>query len=265
MSVISVPRLPDQLDVNFGPADALASMVLASDRVVRNAGIRLSISTDFYELQRVNAANRIDWYGLSPNFDPAGCQLGPDNALWLKGVDAAGDVVLCHALRLYALGRETLKHELESLRFYYDDPEVGRQLGVDIKVDVPAAAVMSGRVAYSGALWVRTDFRGFGLARIIPPLSRAIALTRWYPTYHTCVLTQSTAEKGMAKVYGYDNAEYAIWYTKLPGFAPFLKSALCWMTTEAIEAEVEEQASRLQHGVGIGLERQRGDEARLVS
>lgn len=264
MSVITIPRLPDQLTVNFGPAEAVAQTVLATDRAVRDIGIRLSLSTDFSELQQVNGANRTDWYPLSPNFDPAGCTLTPENALWLKGVNRDGDVVLCHALRLYSV-RDSLKEELESLQFYFDDPTAARAAGVRVQVDTPVAATMSGRVAYSGALWVRSDFRGFGLARSIPSLSRAIALTTWYPNFHTCVLTQSTEEKGMARVYGYDHCQYALWYTKLPGFAPFLKSALCWMDTAEIEAEVSNGASRLQQRVGIRLEGEGRHETRLVS
>jgi hypothetical protein len=264
MSVIKIPRLPDQLSINFGPSDAIANFVLATDRAVRDIGIRLSLSTDFSELQQVNGANRSDWYALSPNFDPGGCALSSDNALWLKGVNRDGEVVLCHALRLYSV-RQTLKDELESLEFYFDEPAVARRAGVKVEVEAPIASRMTGRVAYSGALWVRSDFRGVGLARSIPPLSRAIALTQWYPAYHTCVLTQSTEEKGMAGVYGYQHCEYALWYTNLPGFAPFLKSALCWMETAEIEAEVVKEASRLQQGVRIGLERERRHETRLAS
>jgi len=136
---------------------------------------------------------------------------------------------------------------------------------VKVEVDAAVAATMNGRIAYSGALWVRSDFRGFGLARSIPKLSRAIALTTWYPAFHTCVLTQATEEKGMAGVYGYRDCQYALWYTRLPGFAPFLKSALCWMDTADIEAEVVAEASRRQQGVRVGLEGQRGHETRIAS
>jgi hypothetical protein len=262
MSVISIPRLPNQVDVNFGPTDAVSEVILGTDRSVRNVGIRLSLSSDFHDLQRINQQNRVDWYPLTPNFDPDECDRNASNAFWLRGIDDRGDVVLCHAVRLYALHQD-LKGAVEDLSFYYDDTDRARAAGVHTTVTATAAA-MSGRVAYSGALWVRSDFRGFGLARLIPPLSRTLALTRWYPANHTCFLMQPTVEKGMAKVYGYDNLEYAITLGNMPGFPSSLNCALCWKTADAVTEEIETQALRLQDRVGIGLEGQRGHEPSLV-
>jgi len=254
MSVISLPRprLPDQLTVNFGPTEAIAESVLRTDFAVRKAGIRLCMSSDFEELEHANRSNRTDWYPLTPNFNSRQCGLHPENAFWLKGVDDSGDVVLTHCVRLYAL-RNTLKEEIESLRFYFDDPDAAREAGANTQVTAPMAARMNGRVTYSGALWVRSDFRGAGLARLIPPLSRALALTRWYPQHHMCILTQPTVERGMAPVYGYEDLEYTIWLRNLPGFAPELKCALCWMTNEEATAEVERIASARHREVGIGF------------
>ena len=237
-----IPRLPDQLSVNFGPAEAIGRVVLATDFAVRNLGIRLSLSSDFEELADINRANRRDWYPLMPNFDPRQSSLSADNAFWLKGVDAQGDVVLCHAVRLYAFAGTSFKEELESLRFYYGRPAEAAAAGLSIEVTAPAADRITGRVSYSGALWVRSDFRGGGLARLIPPLSRVLAVTRWYPAYHTCILMQPTVEKGMAAVYGYDHLEYAIWVRNLPGFGANLKSAVCWKTTEEATREIEQRA-----------------------
>ena len=132
MSVISLPRprLPDQLAVNFGPAEAIGRTVLATDFAARKVGIRLSMSSDFEELAHVNRTNSADWYPLMPNFNPRHCGLHADNAFWLKGIDAQGDVVLCHAARLYGLRGRTLKQELETLRFYYDEPQTAAAAGM---------------------------------------------------------------------------------------------------------------------------------------
>lgn len=262
MSLVSIPRLPDQINVNFGPSDAVADVVLQTDRAARNVGIRLSLSADFRELKHVNQQNRVDWYPLTPNFDPDECALDRDNAFWLKGINDEGDVVLCHAVRLYSL-RHALAGDIEGLNFYFDDPQRAWAAGARTAVTAPSAA-MSGRLAYSGALWVRSDFRGFGLARLIPPLSRTLALTQWYPANHTCFLMQPTVEKGMARVYGYDNLEYAIMLMNMPGFPPLLKCALCWKTADEVVNEIETLALRLHDRVGIGLEGQRGHQPGLV-
>ncbi len=265
MSVISIPRLPDQINVNFGPADAIADVVLATDRAARNAGIRLSLSTDFDELKRVNRANRVDWYALTPNFDPEHSALGAENAFWVKGIDHKGDVVLCHAVRLYAIHNATLADELESLRLFYDSPAQALTAGVSMRATAEVAHRMNGRMTFSGGLWVRSDYRGGGLARLIPPLSRAVALTRWYPAFHVCVVSREKLEKGMGAVYGYGSVDYSVWLLKVPGFGDALECGLCWMTTAEAEAEVEERALRLNKSVGIGLERQSGNQIHGVA
>ena len=238
-----VPRLPDQLSVNFGPAEAIGRVVLATDFAVRGHGIRLSLSTDFEELAHVNEINRSDWRPLMANFDVQHSTVDEQNAFWVKGIDARGDVVLCHAVRLYVFGTTTLKDELESLRFFYERPETAIANGASVEVTAPGASAIKKRVSYSGALWVRSDFRRGGLTRLITPLSHALAVTRWYPSYHTCSLTQPVVEKGVAKLYGYRHVQYAVWLRNLPGLPVDLKTALCWKTTDEVVLEIEERAS----------------------
>jgi hypothetical protein len=90
MSVFSVPRsrLPDQVNVTFGPTEAVAECLLSLDLAARNVGVRLAVSSDFEELAHVNRLNQADWYPLMPNFDPRACVLNESNAFWVKGVNA---------------------------------------------------------------------------------------------------------------------------------------------------------------------------------
>lgn len=127
------------------------------------------------------------------------------------------------------------------------------------EVSAPSASRIRGRVSYSGALWVRSDFRGHGLARIIPPLSRAVALTRWYPEFHICFVSTSTARNGMGRTYGYKREEEAIRFVNLPKFDTPLEFALCWMSTEDAVEEVEAVASGDGQAVGVRLEGQAGE------
>ncbi len=191
----------------------------------------------------MNEINRSDWYPLTPNFDVRHSAVDERNAFWLKGINAQGDVVLCHAVRLYVFSTTTLKDELETMRFYYERPETAIANGASVEVAAPIASIIKKRVSYSGALWIRRDFRGGGLAGPITALSRTLALTRWYPSYHTCILMQPAVEGGMAAVYGYDNLEYAIWLRNLPGLPANLKTAVCWKTTEEAVLEIEARAS----------------------
>lgn len=265
MSVVSLPRqrLPDQVSVTFGPTDAVAESLLAMDLAARNAGIRLAISTDFEELAHVNRLNQADWYPLMPNFDPRACVLNESNAFWVKGLDAHGEVVLTESVRLYTLPNDTsLKNEIDSLRFYYDEPEAARAKGVGAEMTAPTAASMTGRVTYGGSVWIRSDYRGMNLARLVTPLSHVLALTRWYPDYHTCFIMKPLLEKGLDKVYGYRHSEYALSLQNIPGFKPQIELGFCWMTGDDLVSEVEELALRGRHGFGAYAERKAGNDLR---
>ncbi len=266
MTVMSIPRLPDQITVNFGPAELAAKTILGTDRIVRDKGIRLSLGFDFNDLLQANRENGSDWYTLPPMFDPTYNRLDAENAFWLRGIDSKGDVVMTHAVRLYSWSKTNLKEEVETLRMIYDDSPKRDGSIARGEVSTPVAESIRGRVSYSGALWIRSDYRGLGLARMIPGLSRAIALTRWYPEYHVCFVSTSTASKGMAQIYGYHRQQETIRLLNLPNFEEMLEFALCWMTTEDATAEVERVYSALSgqvrsNKVGAGLERKTREHA----
>lgn len=264
MSVIKIPRLPDQFSVRFGPAEAIAHTVLDADLAARSVGVRLSVSSDFEELAHVNQINRADWYPLMPNFDIAGSTLDPERSFWVKGIDDHGDVVLTYCVRLYILNNTTLKDEVESLRFYYDAPQAAFAAGVSTEATAPIAQDISGRISYSGTLWVRSDFRGSGLGRLIPPLSRALALTRWYPSHHVCFVSRGLIERGMHRAYGYRNLQYSVWLREFAGFGAGVECGMCWMDTAEATAEIEMNALG-RHGVRVGLEREAGHDPRAAA
>ncbi len=240
MSVIKIPRLPDQLTLDFGPIEPLARFILRADRLLRDSGIRLSLSTDFAELWEINArAKGKDWYTLPPMFDQTFNELGPKNGFWLKGVNHAGETVLSHAVRLYVWADTDLRRETESLRLLYG-PTVVDLAGARGEATAASASMLTGRIAHTGALWIRSDFRNKGLARTVSPLTRALTLSRWYPEAIFGLVSRKTVEAGMAAVYGWPESrvERSIVFSALPGFESRLEFCLCWMTTEEVEAAV---------------------------
>jgi hypothetical protein len=233
-----VPRLPDQLEIKFGPIEALGRYVLRADRTLRDHGIRMSICTDFEEFVATNRRKRErDWFSPLPCFLPEYSRLGERNAFWLKGVNAAGDTVLSHAVRLYVWPKTTMKAEVESLRIFYETmPDAPGARGL---ASAPTAAKMSGRIGLMGALWLDPDYRGSKLAGVVSPLTRAVALARWQPDYCTSFVFKAGVAKGRAALYGWpaQNVEPSITFWNIPGFqGPPLDGCLCYRTT----AEVEE-------------------------
>jgi len=226
-----LPRLPDQITVNFGPTAAVAEYILAADREMRRHGIRLSLSTDFAELAELNR-KASDWYRLPTWFDPAYGEIPDGQGFWLRGVDEDNVTAVTQAERLYLCDGSTFKDEVESLRMIYSD--VARRADTRTRAEVmaPIGREMTGRISTGGGLWIRKDFRGKGLAYTVSHLARIIVLTSWYSDYHTCLVQQDKAQK-MPQVYGYrTHAEHGVRFHHLPGRESLISCALCWATPE---------------------------------
>jgi GNAT superfamily N-acetyltransferase len=232
-------RLPDQVTVNFGPTAAVADFILRTDRAARSAGVRLSLSTDFDELLDLNGRNQEAWYALPPFYDPTFGAIPHGQAFWLRGINADGETVLTHAVRLYLCEGSSFKQEMEALRILYSGGVPYSDARIRAEVTVPGAAEMTGRITVSGALWVRPDYRGNGFARSIPRLTRALSLTTWYPDYHTTFVERPKADGGMVSVYGYRHSAGDIVLHNIPGFPRRLAFVLCWATPEDMTAEVQ--------------------------
>src|SRR5437868_12020353 len=75
---------------------------------------------------------------------------------------------------------------------------------------------ITGVVFYGGSGWVRPDFRGRRLMRLVPRLGRAYALARWPVDWGISFVAPVLVEKGVAQGYGYKHASYSIFYPGSP-------------------------------------------------
>lgn len=258
MSVISLHphlRLPDQVTVKFGPADLLARTFLRLDHSIRELGIYLSVSHDLEELAEVNARNRKDSPALLPMFDVRLGGITRENAFWLRGVNEQGEVVLTSAARLYLWSTTSLADELRSLRFFYNDPAVQSRPGEACTVFSEAASAIGGRVSYGGAIWVRSDYRGLGLAHTAPRLARAYALTQWYPDFALgMVQTRNVTGNKAAQTYGWPNVDTGFRWTGSE-VTPTLDVALGWFTRDQIASDLDRYMQSLDGAAGAPIER----------
>jgi hypothetical protein len=90
---------------------------------------------------------------------------------------------------------------------FYADPDAALARGDHCKIITPVAQSIKGRVAYSGAGWYRRDFRGKGLATILPRISRAYAFTRWNTDFTISFIGDAVTAGGMAERAGYTKIE----------------------------------------------------------
>jgi hypothetical protein len=201
-------RLPDALTIKHGPAHLLAKFVLEGDKAARGIGVRLRLRHDFGELVYVNkhAAVRRSWHPLMDIFNPEYSDLVPENSYWISGEDEHGEIVLTQAGRIYFWPITNLEQEAR-LMFYG-----GRDKGQECVVTAADAKLISGVVFYGGSGWVRPDFRGKRLMRLVPRLGRAYALSRWPVDWGISFVLPSLVDNGIAAGYGYKRASYSIYF-----------------------------------------------------
>jgi hypothetical protein len=257
----SRPRLPDQVTLVHGPHAVLGRFLLLADRAARDRGVYLSLEDDFDALLALNEANRAHWHPIAPSFDPRVSDVGPDNAFWIVGRNEDGEAVLTQVVRHYPLTDSTLADELQTLRFFYRDPARSAQAGERCEVNTPDAARIRGSVVYSGGTWFRPDYRGLGLASIVPRMGRAIALSRWNTDFAFSLVLRRLVEKQIPRRYGFRHVEYAVdWRGSTAG--EHLEFALIWIAQDDFVFDLE--TTMVLHGPTAPREREAGSRPRTA-
>jgi hypothetical protein len=213
-STLTQPLVEDRSFINrvavdFGPSELLGPFFIEADAAARRAGVLLTIG-DFSELVAVNRANRDSWVPVVPLFDPHNGPLPQERAFCLIGRNAAGEAVATHAVRLYDWPNTSFAEEAESLRLFYADPAGMKLPKETCRVSASAARDVTGRVAYSGAAWVRPDYRGRSLALVLPRLAKAYAFTRWRPDFIVSWMTEAAYQRGLIDHVGYTTVDWDV-------------------------------------------------------
>jgi hypothetical protein len=182
--------------------------LLWADGEARDRGVTLSFAS-LEELAAVNRTNSNTWRPLVPLFDPLVGGIDAQTGFALLGRNAAGEIVATQAARLYQWSTTCFHDEAISLRMFYADPAAALARGERCAVSAASARVISGRVVFSGAGWYRPDYRGKGLATVLPRISRAYAYTRWHSDCTISMFADAVLAGGMAERCGYTNIEPA--------------------------------------------------------
>jgi hypothetical protein len=198
-----------QIEIKHGPAGVLGRFFLLADAKLREKGIHLSLEP-ISLLGEVNRNNRDSWAPIYPGLDTNYCKLDSSNALCFLGRDKHGDIVATQGARLYDFTGTTFSEEAASLKPFYDDPREFMAKGERCRVTAWAGALITGRAAYSGATWVRPDYRGHRLVEWLPRLSRATATALWQPDVIFGFMAESLVKRGLLKSNGFRNVEWSI-------------------------------------------------------
>jgi hypothetical protein len=229
-------RLPAHLKIKYGPVGLLGRFFLWADTAARDRGVTLSFGS-LQDLSDANKANSDTWRPLVPVFDEALGGATPETAFVLIGRNENGEIVATQAARIYDWQNTSLKDEARSLRMFYADPDAAIARGDRCEITAPVAEKISGRVAFSGGIWYRRDFRGKDLGTILPRISRAYAFTRWHSDFTLGMMGDAIVAGGLAERAGYTKIE--------PGCIELVASplgqmrcGLIWMRSDELLADL---------------------------
>lgn len=174
------------------------------DVAAAKKGIKLSIGFDFHEYISITRATPTK-ERTYPNFRPDRSPIKLGEGFWIMGIDKNNEVALLEAARLYDLSHSNFAEHLQSLKAHYADPTVHAHPQDRCTCLAPSAKKITGKVAYLGDRWVRRDFRGQGMSKIMAGIARGVSFAMWAPDFVCAFVPRGLLEKGV--VYGYPHHE----------------------------------------------------------
>lgn len=198
--------LLDEVTINHGPLGLLSEFFLVAERMAFARGVSLSFAP-LTEIAEVNRKNRDSWLPIVPVYDPKCWGQDDRNSFGIVGRNEDGEIVATQALRIYDWPNSNFKQEAESLRLFYRNPDQHKGRDECCRVSAAATERIKGRVALSGGIWFRPDYRGRRLTSIMVRLGRAYALGRWNIDYLTAVMIDKVFERGLSKEVGHTNID----------------------------------------------------------
>ena len=230
-----------EIEISHGPAQLLGQFFLRADTAVRRRGIVLEFAP-IQDLVRVNEKNFATWGNMAQTLDSRHGAIGRDEAYCLLGKNSNGEVVAAQAGRLYDLRSRTLKDIADDATLYYGTgPRPNSP--ISCSMTSPSASQIRGLVVYSGALWVRPDYRGQQLAAFLPRISRAYALATWGTDYTIAFMSSEISASPLRASYGYKSIEPS--YTVFKDGNVIYRGNLAWMRADELAVDLFEFSSVL--------------------
>lgn len=211
------------------------------DEAAAEKGIKLSIGFDFHEYVSITRAlpTKRPTY---PNFRPDRSPIKSGEGYWMIGVDRNKEVVLVEAARLYDLSRTNWAEHLESLKAFYANPTKDAHPQDRCTCTAPSAKKIAGKVAYHGDFWLRRDFRGQGMAKIMAAILRGVSFAMWAPDFVIGIAERWLLEKGVLAQYGHAHYEPGGSILQLVEEDIVDDDLLVWLTGEELRRLVERSA-----------------------
>ncbi|WP_063800032.1 hypothetical protein [Bradyrhizobium retamae] len=206
------------------------------DESAAQRGIQLSIGFDFHKYVSVTLATPTK-RPTYPNFRPDRSPIRSGEGYWIIGFDKNNEVALLEAARLYDLSHSNFAEHLQSLKAFYADPTAHAHPHDRCTCIAPTAKKIVGKVAYHGDRWIRRDFRGQGIPKIMAGIARGVSLAMWAPDFLCALVARRILDKG--SVYGYAHCEPGGSILQLIEEDIVDDDCLVWLTGEELRSLVD--------------------------
>jgi hypothetical protein len=168
---------------------------------LNEAGVTVEVGTNFSQFVTLRSAASPDT-PINPTYDPRRVQVSLRNAFWFRAVDATtGETVAMIAHRVFDTA--DLFSDLTALRLWHDGAGLAERC-VFRALDLDVARGIAGRVAHSGGLWIRPDWRKRNLSGYLDHLGRAMMIRNFWFDYMTGLIPEKLAATGIGiRQYGF--------------------------------------------------------------
>ena len=223
--------LIDSIEINHGPVGMLGRFFLLADQLITDVGITINRAS-LADLAGLQSAHKSSWALFPPMLDVRLSAIPEDMSYALVGRNAAGDIVCAQGGRIYSTGDRSLADIVQDQSFFYATGSIPLPDAPRIALSAPSASVITGTFVYSGALWVRPDYRGQRLSRLLPRLSRAFALAHWNTRFTIALVSEQIAKSSLFEMYGYQKIEPKFSISGL--MAQDMVGSLMWMDADEL-------------------------------
>lgn len=188
----------------------------ADDRFVANStelfqhyGVSMEVGYDFDAYRDIVAYARPE-QPLGDPFNPDTHEMTPENALWMLGRNAEGEIVHTQALRMLDMSGQTIAEYFGSKFREFPPPMPGLDHKRSRFRAGPYAKRNRGRVCYNGEFWIKpgaASLRGQGLSTVLGRYAFFQAMQHWDPDHMVGFMAKQVACKGFPQRLGWMNTQ----------------------------------------------------------